>query len=98
MLRIIRYGVAVSDELVQYRDVAPSFYLSRRSTQVQTQSNVLPSPRLELNECDRSFGDDRVRNLALVPLPECRFGSGPVVLSVSFSVLGPPNSGRFKFV
>ncbi len=28
MLRIVRYGVAVSDELVQYRDVAPSFYLS----------------------------------------------------------------------
>ena len=89
MLRIVRYGVAVPDELVQYRDVAPSFYLSRRSTQVQTQSNVLPSPRLELNECDRSFGDDRVRNLALVPLPECRFGGGPVVLSVSCSAFGP---------
>jgi len=89
MLRIVRHGVAGPDEFVQYRDVAPSFYLSRRSTQVQTQSNVLPSPRLELNECDRSFGDDRVRNLALVPLPECRFGGGPVVLSVSCSAFGP---------
>ena len=49
MLRIVRYGVAVPDELVQYRDVAPSFCLSRRSTQVQTQSNGLPSSRLELN-------------------------------------------------
>ncbi len=49
MLRLAWYSVAVPDELLQYRDVAPSFYLSRRSTQVQAQSNVLPSLRLELN-------------------------------------------------
>jgi hypothetical protein len=64
MLHIVRYGVAGPDALVQYRDVAPGFYLSRRSTQVQTQSIVLPSPRLELNWCDRGFGDDIVLSVS----------------------------------
>ena len=61
MLRLLRYSIAVPNELVQYRARSTPLYQSRLP---RPQSNVPLWPRLGSKKCHRSFGGDRARKLA----------------------------------